>query len=237
MHIAICEDDKLDCEKITSYCERYEAETGYSLEIETYNSAKHLPCDISHINLLLLDIMLDGVPVGVETARAVRASGWRGAIILVTSSKDYYPEGFEVGAVHYLVKPVAYGDFVGAMERVIHGLGITKRIVSVPVSRGQIALPESEILYVDVYDRETLLHLSNETLRVLLPLKEIEELLSSSFLRCFRSCLVNMEHIARMEDEHVVLKNKERLPLTLRNRQSLHETYMDYRFGGMREGK
>jgi DNA-binding LytR/AlgR family response regulator len=217
------------------FCSRFQSESGDVLEIQSYDDAAALP-DMPDGALLFLDLYMGGEEKGVKAARALRERGWRGVVVFTTSSKDHYPEGFEVGAAHYLVKPFDYEVFLKAMERAIKTLGRTERVYGLPVARGKVSLPESRIFYAEVYGHETFVCLDDDKIKVLLSLKELETILSGGpFLRCFRSHILNMDKIARMEDSHFLLTSGERVPLSLRNRQALRDKYMDYRFGSVRE--
>lgn len=43
---------------------------------------------------------------GFETAKALRDAGCQAPVILLTSHREYAPEGYEVGAFRFLTKPL-----------------------------------------------------------------------------------------------------------------------------------
>lgn len=55
--------------------------------------------------MVFLDIML-GAMNGMELARSIRERDNRVQIIFLTGVQDYVYEGYEIGAVRYLLKPV-----------------------------------------------------------------------------------------------------------------------------------
>lgn len=230
MRIVILEDDKRDGNKLLVLCKRYAAETGLDIQADVFDCPNGLPKNMRVYDAALLDIMLEERAAGVEVARNLRASGWKGALVFITSSSDFYSEGFEVNATHYLIKPIVYEGFAEAMERIMEKVGSPGRMVTLPVPRGEITLPERGILFAEVHDHDTLLHTIRDKIRVCLTLTEVQALLSKeTFLRCFRSYLVNMAHIERMEEVHFVLTGGVRVPISLRNRLDIHNKYLDYR--------
>lgn len=236
MIIAICEDTVQDMEAILDLCDRFASEQGYMIQTLMYGSAERLLADPESrdAEILLLDIMMPGpggtYAAGVELARHMRAEGFAGAIIFTTSSKDFYPEGFEVGATHYLVKPVAYEALSEALMRALQMVKRPERMITVPVNRVQVSVAQNQIQYAEVYGRETMLYTAAEKLRVLLPLKRIEALLDGDpFLRCYRSYIINMDYVRSLEEDHFVLQGDIRIPISLRNRQSLKERFFSYR--------
>lgn len=237
MKLLLLEDQAADRDLLLAYLEKYARQTGYNLTALPCAAPGEIPEEKSSFGAVLLDIMMDGRPAGVEAARMLRAQGFRGPIVFLTASRDYYAEGFEVDAAHYLIKPYTYEAFGEAMERIIRQAGRPRRTVELPVGRRRVTMAEDDVLYVEVYGKETLLHTKRESLRVLLPLRDVEALLSGGpFLRCFRSCLVNMEHIARAEEDAFLLDNGARVPITLRNKEEIKGEYLDYRFERMRRG-
>lgn len=242
MLIAIVEDDKQDMAHLEGLCRRYALEYRVDMETLPYPSTAALLKDPQrqNIDLLLLDIMMgageDAMAEGVQAARQLRGEGYKGGIILTTSSVDFYPEGFEVGAAHYLVKPVGAEDFAEAMERARRQLGERGRSITLPVNRLQLQLFHKDILYAEVYGRYTVLHTEGENLKLRMPLIKLQQLLNSRhFLLCFRSYLINMQQVAHMEEDHFVMQNGDSIPIRLRNRQEIRETYMRYRMAALRQ--
>lgn len=241
MLVAICEDSLQDMEAILDLCERFADEEGYIVQTLMYPNAQKLRADpiARKADILLLDIMMPGEngmePAGVELARTFRAENFDGAIIFTTTSDDFYPEGFEVGATHYLVKPVSYEALAKGLTRAMQLVKNPERMITVPVNRVNVSIAQGLIHYAEVYGHETMLHTATEDLRVLLPLKRIEDLLDGDpFLRCYRSYIINMDYVQSMEDDHFILQGDVRIPITLRSRQALKERFFSYRLSQMR---
>lgn len=235
MLIVFCEDMPLDMERLMDLCDRYAEEKGYRFETACYAHSDALLADpdARRADIIMLDIMMPCEEghrsAGVDTARRLRSEGYEGAIVFTSTSEDYYPEGFEVGAMHYLIKPLTYEAVVQALDRAISMIRAPERIITVPVNRIQVSVPLCQIQYAEVYGRETILHTNGDTLRVLLPLKSIERMLEGGpFLRCYRSYIINMDCVASMEENCFVLLDGTRIPLTLRNRQALRERFFTY---------
>lgn len=68
-------------------------------------------------DVLFLDCYLPGDVTGVDVARRVRAAGDEVPIVFVTSSIDFAVEGYDVGAVGYVVKPPRADAVAAALER------------------------------------------------------------------------------------------------------------------------
>lgn len=70
-------------------------------------------------DVLLLDCYLSGTETGVDVARRVRLAGDDVPIIFVTSSVDFAVEGYDVGAVGYVIKPPQVDAVAAALGRAV----------------------------------------------------------------------------------------------------------------------
>lgn len=123
MKLVILEDQTEDMKMLLNFLQKYMEQTGYVLNALPCITPQEIPEENSDFDAALLDIMMDGKPAGIDAARTLRAKDFRGPIAFLTTSPDYYAEGFEVGAVHYLVKPCTYKSFAEVMERLVHQAG------------------------------------------------------------------------------------------------------------------
>lgn len=99
--------------KIKEMAEWYVRSKGLHTGIRVFFSGEELVGESGEYDVLLLDLMLPGMD-GVEVARRF---GGRSRIIFVTAYKEYALDAFDVGAVHYLVKPVTKERLFLALDR------------------------------------------------------------------------------------------------------------------------
>ena len=225
--IAICDDESVEREQLsnilqsTSFApiEPYCFESGESILFE-YNRGQ------SDFELVFLDIYMDGMN-GMETARALRSQGYRGAIVFLTTSKDFAVESYEVEAFDYLIKPPSKER----VEKLLYKLfSQTERpSICLLVEREKRYIYLDEIAYFESRNHDVLVHLvSGETLRTRGKLADLGQALDDSrFLECHKSFLVNMQEICDVK-EGFVLKNGEAVPIRVRERSTITETYYRY---------
>ena len=106
--IAICEDEKVVLDFESSLVKQWAADSGCPLELDTYISSEQFLFeseDKAPYDLLIFDIQMKNMN-GMELAKKLRARGCDAVIIFVTGVPDYAIEGYEVGAVRYILKPV-----------------------------------------------------------------------------------------------------------------------------------
>ncbi len=108
MHIAICEDESVVLDFESSLVTQWAAGAGCPLELDTYISSEQFLFESEEkapYDLLIFDIQMKNMN-GMELAKKLRERGCDSVIIFVTGVPDYAIEGYEVGAVRYILKPV-----------------------------------------------------------------------------------------------------------------------------------
>ena len=114
MRIAICDDEKNIRELIGSKVTAQYPEA----EIIFYQSGEELLLSDKQIDILLLDIQMSGRN-GMETAREVRKKENNIILIFVTALEEYVFQAFDVGAFHYIVKPIDEAKFAAVLKRAV----------------------------------------------------------------------------------------------------------------------
>lgn len=108
MRVAICEDEPVQAVLLKTLAQRWAAARTVPLTVECFPTAEaFLFCwaEDRGFDLLMLDIQMPGRD-GLALAREVRREDRGLPIVFVTGYSDHMGEGYEVAALHYLLKPV-----------------------------------------------------------------------------------------------------------------------------------
>ena len=108
MRAAICDDRAEDAQLVAQYVREWGESREESVALEMFPSAEAFLFaydEDKNFDLLLLDVEMGGMD-GVTMARRVRAENTAVQIVFITGYTDYIAEGYDVAALHYLVKPV-----------------------------------------------------------------------------------------------------------------------------------
>ena len=116
LKIAICDDEQ----PIRDYLKKL-TEKCTDAQVHVFANGEELLSDPTVYDIILLDISLNrkpdsGKPNGMEVAKKIRETS-DVIIIFVTALKEYVFEGYDVGAFHYLLKPVDEQKFMEVMDR------------------------------------------------------------------------------------------------------------------------
>lgn len=210
--IAICDDNPADIRYIRDIvCEWGE---NRSIEIHTFSSAEAFLFQYEEErgwDILLLDVEM-GRMDGVTLAKELRRDNETVQIIFITGYSDYIADGYEVEALHYLLKPVKKDRLLHVLERAAEHLKKNEREIVLKTPEEIVLMPIREILFLEVRQNYVTVHGKREV-TVKRTLSEFEKELDDRFFRMGRSFLVNLRVISRVTKKEVFLKDGSVLPL------------------------
>ena len=240
--IVLCEDDRDDAGHILSMLREYgRIRPELNLEIVHLASAFDLLERIEaglRPDLLLMDIYLPG-KTGVEAVKELREAGLKNDVFFLTVSEDFARIAYDLDVLQYLVKPVAKERFFEVLDRQISRLRQKPRSVLIK-ARGREArrILCGDILYCETRRNEQLIHTAQETIAARLTAGEMRELLSPpkgvsyraspEFVSLGTSYIVNMNHIASMKEQSIVLDGGQEIRLSYRRFLEVRAKYFSF---------
>lgn len=217
--IAICDDSDVDAEYVRSLVGRWAGERSAEVETEVFPSAERLLSryeERQDYDILLLDIEMGGPRSmdGMELAKTVRRTdaGERTQIVFVTGYSDYIAEGYDVEALHYLMKPVDAHKLFAVLDRAAERLRQSERCLNLQYAEGVVRIPLETIRYLDVRQNYVTVHAAREY-TVKRSLSEFADELGTEFFRAGRGLIVNLRRIRRVTRTAVELTGGETLRL------------------------
>lgn len=212
--LAICDDITDDRKYILHLCEEWAQKSGYSLQIREFSSAENFLFQYEEENdfdILLLDIEMDAMD-GVTLAKKLRQENDTVQIVFVTGYSDYIAEGYEVSALHYLMKPVKVEKLAVVLDRAVEKLGKNERMLYLKNSGEMIRIPCYQIRYIEVQLNYITIH-AKEVYTVKRTLGDVSKELDERFYRVGRSFIVNLQYISRVTSKEIILQDNMVIPL------------------------
>lgn len=212
--IAICDDEPAWCGLLADMVVKWAKQRRYPIQVECFESAEAFLFQEADkkAHILLLDIEM-GKLNGVELAKKVRQENKGIQIIFVTGYMDYIQDGYEVEALHYLLKPVTEEKLDMVLERAVERLAFLEKSLILVIHGEMVRIPLHEIRYLEVQKNYVTIH-AQEDYEIKQPLYELEEKLDDGFCRTGRSFIVNLHYIKRITKKEVILNNGTALPLS-----------------------
>lgn len=236
MKIAVCDDNKKDGDHLFHKLNESFSLRQIKVEIDVYESADQLmnSQDRYQYAIYFLDIYMDKVD-GIQLAKKLVIHNKHALIVLTTTSKQHYAEGFEIGAIHYLVKPYTKVDLEIAISRCLKAVKVEEPYMEIIVDRESKRILYSWITYIESQNRFCIIQTMKLQFKTYQQLSELEDTLDDKrFLRCHRSYIVNLDYVVDYRNGVFIMKSGEEIPTKRGDRKRIKQQYEDYYFDKMR---
>lgn len=204
--IAICDDSDVDRQYVLHMVDRWAAQARHEIHADIFISAENFLfhyAEESDYDILLLDIEMGNMD-GVTLAKKLRKGNETLQIIFITGFSDYISEGYEVAALHYLMKPVKEEKLCSVLDRAAEKLSKNEKVLIFENAGEMLRLPIYQIRYADVLGNYVTIHAASDT-TVKMALRELEKQLDERFYRVGRSAIVNLTQISRVTKKEIKL--------------------------------
>ena len=214
LRFAVCDDDQDYARYIESLAAHWARAAGTALEVERFPSAQAFLFRYEErrdFDVLLLDIEMGGMD-GVTLAKRVRRDSEELQLVFITGYWDYIGEGYDVSALHYLLKPVKQEKLFAVLDKGVERRRKGQRFLNLEVSGEMVRIPLGEIRYLEVCRNYVTVH-GKKDYTVKRSLRDFESQLGTGFSRVGRSVILNLAFIRRVTKTEVYLLDGAVLPL------------------------
>lgn len=234
MHIAICDDDKEELARISSFLDKYQREHTASLTYKAFHSGVELLSTVrsGDFALYLLDVIMPAVN-GVEVAKEIRSFDTEAKIVFLTSSPEFAVASYTVKAMDYILKPVEEGRFFGVLNELMTDSQKPQEGLTVKAKSGITRILFSRLVYVEVVNKQVYFHLSDNSVReVTARLSEFEQTLLArpEFMRVHRSYIVNLFQINELTANGLTTHQGNSIPVSRALYKEVRDAYVKQLF-------
>ncbi len=214
--IAICDDEQSQIEYLTSVVSAWSNKSSHICEVHSFPSAEAFLFayeDDKAYDILLLDVEMRSI-TGIELAKRIRRENEAVQIIFITGYADYISEGYEVDALHYLMKPVSSEKLCTVLDKATYNLDKAEKHIRITYDRQMDFVPLSQITHIEAQKQYVLIQTLTKTYRMKCSLSDMETQLDEYFYKCQRSFIVNLRYVTRISGDHVTLKTGTDVPIS-----------------------
>ena len=229
LQIAIVEDNPEDARQLISLLQQYGQERHCAFRITRFSDGMSFLDEYQgKWDIVMMDVEMPHMD-GMSAAKRLRQVDERVCLIFITNLAQYAITGYEVNAMDYLLKPLAYFPFSRRLDRAIHNCRLWKeRSIGVETQSGLVRLPLGEIWYVESEKHYLIFHTQSGDVRSRNTLRMLQkELPEESFQRAHASYLVNLAHVERIERQQVLVHGTW-LPVSRSCAKSLMDAFTRY---------
>jgi len=227
LKISICDDERTEREYITTLIRKWSTAQELDIRLSAYESAESfLFAYEDDSDILVLDIQMKEMD-GVTLAKKIRARNKEIQIIFVTGYMDYIADGYDVEALHYLIKPATEEKLFTILNRAKDKLVRNERALLVNHDGMNTRIPLYEITYLEVRHNHVTIFGEAEYV-VKTTLNELEKQLSdSNFFRVGRSYIVNLRCIKKCSKTEIHMKSGAIIPLPRGMHSALNQAMIE----------
>lgn len=226
--IAICDDNEGQIKELRRLLSEWSADKPFALNIDEYISAESFlfsypdkPC-----NLILLDIEMKRLN-GMELAKKLRSEGDMLPIVFITGYSEYMSDGYEVEALHYLLKPVDKVKLFAVLDRYIKRHTSENEIL-LSCDEGSMHISPEMIVYCEAVGKKTHVHLQDKTLVCTMGISSMKNILPEEFIFCHRSYIVNLRYVRSIGKSEIALDSGKNLPLSRRLYKEVNDRFIGF---------
>ena len=219
MNIYICDDCAAHAERCRKMLLRLAGKNGIRIKVAVFSSSDAFlfqsEDSLSSIDLVYLDIHMPGMD-GIAVAQKLRAMGFAGDVVFYTVSPEYAIEGYDVSALHYVVKGRTTNE---KFEEIFLRAYKQKRrreceVLILTCAGESRCIPIESIRYFEIRQRIITVYYEKDHFEFYSTMMRMEEqLFQKGFIRTHKSFLVNKRCIRSINKNDVVLDSKEVLPV------------------------
>ncbi len=240
--IALCDDEPAELEKTEKLLGGYEKKhSGLNFVTRRFKQAdellhvvreeKYMP-DVIFMDIYMPDKGNDPCPLGIDAAKELRNTGYKGKIVFLTTSKEYALEAFDVDAMQYIVKPVLEDRLFLLLDSLFKDMEEERRkFILLRIEGRHVRVAVNDIVYCEAQGKRQCLYLVDGTSCLLrMTMTELYEqlLYYQEFVRIGAGFIVNLGYIDSLNAKEVCMDNGMKIFLPRGTFKGLREQYFSY---------
>ncbi len=185
--------------------------------VAKYNSAKEAYMDMENVrkaDLIFLDIQMPDM-TGMEFLENLKE---KPEVVIITGNAEYAVDAFGFQVTDYILKPVSLPRLLKAVNKVKENLELKKRDkqdllqgsnnIFLKTDKGIKNFNIDDILYIEAMENYVKLQTYEDTFISHNTMKKMKEMLPAQFFQVHRSYIVNVDHIALIQSNIIIIKTK-----------------------------
>ncbi|GAA0126936.1 MULTISPECIES: LytTR family DNA-binding domain-containing protein [Clostridium] len=232
-NIAICDDIKLHRKEIIDILKEICNKSIIEINIDEFENGDDLAIKIKDnpykYDIVFLDIIMNSTN-GIDIGKLIKGYNERLILVFITSSKEYVFDGYDTGALNYLLKPVNKEKLKLVFERAICSITKKEEDYFCCKYKGVITkVPLDEIEYFESIRRVMFVCTDTTSNTFYGKISEVEEFLPhNQFARCHKGYIVNIKKIKEINKGEITLESGKIIPISKTYLEIIKFKFVDY---------
>lgn len=235
LKIAIIEDEQIHTDLLADYLHTWSDEHRMPVSIQQFASAESFLFvweETNDFDILFVDIQMKEMN-GVEMAKKVREQNEEIAIVFTTGITDYLESGYEVEALHYLLKPINMEKIGQCMDKVLRRRH-REQYVLVHGKDETMRISVDQISYAEARGHGCVIETCTKTgdytqIGITESISELEKQLKEhGFIKCHRSYLCRIGSIHQIGRTDIMLDGGSVIPVSRRMYADVNRAFIEY---------
>lgn len=225
--IAICDDEKICREQLISVIKEYCKSHGKMAAISEYSSGEECLSSLDDIEILFLDIDMDGID-GIQVKERLEETHENILIVFITNYGDRISEAFGIQVVSFIQKPVTLERVASVMDKISKWYSTRNFIEIESIGGNKEVFSTEQIYYIEASNQYSKIKLRREEFLLRKSLNAWEkELENQGFCRIHQSVIVNFSHVKEL-GQKVIMEDNAVFPISTRKRKAVNLAYSNY---------
>ena len=229
MRIAICDDERTYIKKIENDINSLKTHEN-EFEFSEFESGEAFISGFSKdkFDLIILDIEMNDLN-GLQTAEFLRQIDKNVILIFMTSYDKFVYQGYEVNAFRYILKNQPEPIYLKQLSDTIQEYYRNKKYIKVVDNDIEKELLTVDILYIEVYSHQIVIHTFNKEYYQKGKLSDYEKMLEEClFVRSDKSVLINITNIDYIKKNQVFMKNGKILYVSRNHLEKITRAFLKF---------
>lgn len=236
LNIAVCDDETLEIEYLTRLTRQWAKVTETAVNIFSFPSAEAFLFEYEenkNFDIILLDIQMSGMN-GINLAEKIRESDSGMQIVFITGFPDYIAKGYDVSALHYLIKPVEKEKLFEVLARAYDNLKKEDKFILISADSENLKIRLKDINYIEAFGHSCRVVCEKNEYSVRYSVSDIAKMLDESFAYSHRSYIVNLGRVSAITKTDIRFDDGKTVPVSRRMYNDVNASFIDFYRGANR---
>lgn len=231
LKIAIIEDEKPQADLTQKMVSLWAFQNNIQTDIKCFSSAEGFLFEYGDNNSysgLLVDIQMNGIS-GIKLAKHLREKGDITPIVFITALPNHISVGYDVSALHYLVKPIKQEKLFVCLDKIYRITSKIKQYIIIQSNDITKKLIQDNIVSLESQNHSTWVTCIDNKYLAKMGINSLEKsLLSYNFIKCHRSYIIGIKHINAIKKYEATMTNKDIIPISRRLYNDVYNRFIQY---------